>query len=323
MKLGRRGFLRWAMAAGGACVTRGMGAGGGLDRSMIGANTAILGAGLFEAIGLLRELGFGTIEIHPFGEPQPRPGEFPGFEWGKFSGEERERLLEALKGFRHVAAHLPYKGLSYFARDRGESAEAHRQMGEALAAAAGCGAEVGVAHVTAPKGISLKEAWPEIVAQFRAWGDVAKGLGFRIAVETGYPASTAEFVRLVQAIDHESVGCAIDVGHQIWCEEFKARVPQAERSTPGGIGAYNDVMHEIIDALGAKVIHFHVHDIDPATWKEHKPIGLGVIDYPRLFKKLVAMDYRGLLVLEIGAEDMRVSLGDNKRRLEAFLGGRV
>lgn len=176
-----------------------------------------------------------------------------------------------------------------------------------------------VAHVTAPKGLSLKEAWPEIIQQFRAWGDIAKKGKFRLAVETGYPASAGEFVRLIKEIDHAWVGCAIDVGHQIWYQEFKERVPQAERSTPAGIRAYNDLMHEIIDALGPKIIHFHVHDIDPTGWKEHKPIGLGVIDYPRLVKKLEAIDYRGVLVLEIGAPDMRAALADNKRQLERFL----
>ena len=51
-------------------------------RHFIGANTAISGYGLFEAIDLLRDLGFRTIEIQNLvGEPKPISGKFQEFEW--------------------------------------------------------------------------------------------------------------------------------------------------------------------------------------------------------------------------------------------------
>lgn len=323
MKSSRRDFLKLSATTGAVAwlnATSAIGAIRRLAPSVIGANTAIAGTGLFEAIDLLRELGFQAIEIHPFGVPQPTPGKFPGFEFPNFPEDQKRKFLQSLRGLRHLTTHLPYQGLAFVARDTGVADLAHRQMLGALEATAYCGAELAVAHVTAPKGLSLKEAWPEIIQQFRAWGDIAKKGRFRLAVETGYPVSAAEFVRLIKEINHPWVGCAIDVGHQIWYQEFKERVPQAERSTPAGIRAYNDLMHEIIGALGPKIIHFHVHDIDPADWKEHKPIGYGVIDYPRLVTKLEAINYRGVLVLEIGAPDMRAALADNKQQLERFLG---
>lgn len=87
--------------------------------SIVGANTAISGAGLFEAIDLLRELGFQTIEIHPFGVPQPTPGKFPGFEFPGFPEDQKRKLLQSLRGLRHLTTHLPYQGLSFVARDTG------------------------------------------------------------------------------------------------------------------------------------------------------------------------------------------------------------
>jgi len=100
------------------------------------------------------------------------------------------------------------------------------------------------------------------------------------------------------------------------------RAAPEKRATPEAIRAYNDTTHAIIDQLGDKIFHFHVHDIDPQTWREHKPIGTGFVDYPRLFRKLRQMNYQGLLVLEIGAPaaEMRHHLAQNKRLLERYLG---
>ena len=56
------------------------------------------------------------------------------------------------------------------------------------------------------------------------------------------------------------------------------------------------------ERLGPKVFHFHVHDIDPETWVEHKPMVHGFVDYPRLFAKLRQVGYTGALVLEIGGD---------------------
>ena len=44
-----------------------------------------------------------------------------------------------------------------------------------------------------------------MIKRFRHWGDMAQQRGFRLALETGYPLSVAEFVRLIREIDHENV----------------------------------------------------------------------------------------------------------------------
>jgi len=132
--------------------------------------------------------------------------------------------------------------------------------------------EVAVVHCLPPRGMTLAAAWDELVRLFRRWGDRAAAGRFRLAIETGYPGSIAEFVKLIQDIGHDQVGATIDVGHQIHYAEFRKRYPGKIPATPEAIRAYNDLMHELIDRLGRKLIHFHVHDIDPAVWREHKPI---------------------------------------------------
>jgi sugar phosphate isomerase/epimerase len=311
--MNRRGFLLSGLApALGAAA---------LDRSVVGANTAMAGYGLDQAIDALRRLGFPTIEIHPMGVPDPTPGKFPGFEFDRLAEAGRRRIRQALEGFRHITAHLPYIGLDPFSQERPVAESSSRIIGTAMEAAAFFGAELAVLHVIAPKGRLIEEAWPSMIRQIRAWGDFAAGRRFKLAIETGFPASVVDFVRLIKEVAHDAVGCTIDVGHQSRYKDLLARVQPEERATPAGMRAYNDVTHAIIDGLREKVFHFHVHDIDPQTWREHRPLGTGFVDYPRLIAKLRRIDYRGVLVLEIagpGAE-IEALLAGSKRQLEAFL----
>jgi sugar phosphate isomerase/epimerase len=111
------------------------------------------------------------------------------------------------------------------------------------------------------------------------------------------------------------------VGHQGRYKELLARVKPAGRGTEAGRLAYNDITHALIDGLGNKILHLHVHDIDPQTWQEHRPLGTGFVDYQRLIAKLRHIAYRGLLVLEIAGpgEKIEAMLKDSKHKLEAFL----
>ncbi|MDP7019192.1 MAG: sugar phosphate isomerase/epimerase family protein [Pirellulaceae bacterium] len=289
---------------------------------ILGANTAITGYGLFEAIRLLRRLGFKTIEVQNLdGVPAATPGQFPGFRIQDVSDDVKGRIKAAISGFDYVTTHLPYTGLEYTAPD-GEAARAGVETLEsALAATAFLGAKIGVIHPKPAPGKTLQEIWPVMIKRFRRWGDIAREGGFHLALETGYPLSVADFVRLVHEVDHEHVGATIDVGHQGRYRELTARVRPEDKATAAGIRAYNDINMELIDRLGAKLIHFHIHDIEPKSWREHKPLIHGFIDYPRLIAKLRETKYSGVLVFEIGgpAEEMPNFLTDAKRQLEQHL----
>lgn len=321
--MNRREFLARAGMAMAAAIPNDGARAATLDPSCIGANTALPGFGLLEAIQALRDLAFPAIEIHPFGSPEPAPFVFPGFQFDSLSQDDRQKIRAALGGFRHITTHLPFQELHFFSRFAPIAEFSTRQLRLALEATAFFGATVAVAHATPPSWpLKFEDALPQMVRRFREWGDIAEKGNFKIAIETSYPGSVREHVRLLREIDHACVGCAIDVGHQIGFAEFTSRVKPGERSTPDGIAIYNDVMHELIDQLGPKVIHFHVHDVDRKLWKDHRPIGAGgVIDYPRLLRKLRRIDYRGLLVLEIEStqERAKADFADSKRRLEEFM----
>lgn len=289
---------------------------------VVGANTAITGYGLFESIALIRRLGFPTVEVQNLvGVPEPTPGKFPGFQLHRSDDALKRKIKDALEGFEHVTTHLPYTGLEYFARP-GKAAEAGIETLEgAMRATAFLGAKIAVLHPKPGPGMSLEETWPIMLDRLRRWGDRAGKAGYRIALETGYPRSVKDFVRLVEEVNHPEVGACLDVGHQGQYAELTARVAPEEKGTKAGIRAYNDTNIELIERLGEKLIHLHVHDIEPETWKEHKPLIHGFVDYPRMLMKLREMDYRGVLMFEIGGppEQMPGYLADAKRKLERYL----
>jgi sugar phosphate isomerase/epimerase len=294
---------------------------GALKAAQIGANTAITGWSLADSIALLHRIGFRVIEIHPMGRPEATPGKFAGFLFDQLTVEQKASIKSALKPFRHVTSHLPYTGLDYFAKDESVAEAAVRVVDTALEGSAFFGAEVAVLHPKEGAGQTLESQWPLMLRRIRRWGDLAQKHRMRIALETGYPQSIRDFVRLVKEVDHPAVGATIDVGHQSRYAELVARVRPEDRATPEGIRAYNDTTLAIIEGLGAKTIHLHVHDIDPATWREHLPLGTNFVDYKRLFALLNRIGYKGYLIFEIGGkpEEMEHHLRDGKRRMEAML----
>ena len=323
MNPSRRQFLMSAMAGLGVGAGPALPASRGLHPSTIGANPYFPGYDLYRSIGILHGLGFQTIELHPMGSPEARPGMPPGFEFDGISDAEKQRIKEALRTFRYVSTHLPWVDTPYFSPFAPSHEYGVSRIDTALEASAFLGAEVANIHVQRSAHISLEGAWPMLIESFRRWGGIAQDLGFRLAIETGYPTSVKDFVRLIRETDHDNVGATIDVGHQKNFAELVARVKPEHRGTPEGIRAYNDVTLEIIDQLGSKIFHMHVHDIEPDTWAEHKPLVHGFVDYPRLIAKLREIDYQGLLVFEIGGPVDKLSeyFADAKTKLEGYLAG--
>src|SRR5262249_48359325 len=155
---------------------------------------------------------------------EPRAGKFPGFEFDKLDQARRREIRKALGGFQFITTHLPYTGLDYMSASDEVGESSVRTVEIAMEATAFFGATLGVLHPQPLAEGTLDATWPRYLDRFRRWGDRARKLGFRIALETGYPRSVRDFVRLVKEIDHDSVGATIDVGHQSRYAELLARV---------------------------------------------------------------------------------------------------
>lgn len=287
---------------------------------MIGANTAVLGAELFASIRMMTEFAFPTIEIHPMGRPEATPKRFPGFEWDKLDGSVRRELGKALRPFRTITTHLPYTGLNYIDADPAKREHSIRTIETALRGSAELGAKLAVLHPQGCTDEELPARWNELLDLFRRWATLAKSLGVRLTLETMFPRSVRDFVRMIKEADHANLGCTIDVGHQSKYAELVARVRPEDRATAAGIRAYNDTTLAIAEQLGERVWHYHVHDVDPETWVEHKPLVHGFVDYPRLFALMRRQRYAGVLLMEIGgpAAELPGHLREADRKLKAW-----
>lgn len=287
---------------------------------LVGANTAIQGYSLDQAIALLAKLKFPVIEIQPMGKPEATPKAFPGFLFDQLSAADKQKIKNELRPFRQVTAHLPYTGLDWMSSDPEKRRASIQAVDVGVEAAGYFGAKLAVLH---PQ--PIKEDWTTRKAQYvetiGRWADRCRSFGIRIGLETGFPSSVASFVQFVQTINHSHVGATIDVGHQSRYAELRAKVGDADKSSPESIRAYNDTTLDIMSRLHDKVFHLHVHDIDPKTWQEHKPMVHGFVDYPRIFAQLRKVNYSGVLMLEIGGdpEKMPQYLTEAQDKFRAWL----
>ena len=273
----------------------------GVKAEQIGTNLPFLGMDLFSGLDLLHEMGFQGVEPPTWGDLRPAAGRAAGVVLSRLTDEEKEKVKRSIKRFPRRSVHLPFAGLVVVSDDKDLQARSRRIMEEALETAGFLEIELAVIHCLPPRGVPRKEGWPQLIDLYRSWGDRAAELGFRLGVETGYPGNVRDFVKFVQDVNHSHVGATIDVGHQIRYPEFRNRFGKKIPNTPEAYRAYNDVIHLLIDELGEKLWHFHIHDINPTTWREHQPLVHGVIDYPRLFAKLAETSFKGMLVFEINS----------------------
>ena len=291
-------------------------------RYPIGANTAISGWGFFEALDLLAEIGFPVVEVQNLvGTLEPTPGAFPGFVLDQLSEDDKQRIRESLARFDQVTAHLPYgREMNYVAADSEEGAAA---LERSLDAAAFVGAEIAVLHPQ-PSGADLAAGRRVAVERIRRWAAMAEDRGFRLACETSVPASADDLLRFHDEINDPRVGVTLDVGHQMSFAEL-AHIAESDYALEDSIRAYNDLNARLVRELGERLIHLHVHDIEPATWAEHKPLIHGFVDYPQLIAALREVRYAGALVFEIGGDPdaMPGYLREGKRKLEDYMGGDV
>ena len=127
-------------------------------------------------------------------------------------------------------------------------------------------------------------------------------------METGYPVGKA-FPRLVHDIDHPAVGACIDVGHLV------SSVGRERRNTDDGAKAYNEYLLDLVEVLGPKLWHFHIHDVRYDDWRDHREAGTGILDYAALVARLRKVSFTGRFVLELEEPDTIAAL----RRSQAHL----
>jgi sugar phosphate isomerase/epimerase len=289
-----------------------------MDKAKLGASTASLaGYSLLDAIGKIKELGFQCIELLAFDGARHSVGNLAGFWFNRMSESEKRALRQALQGFKHVATHLPFIDVPLFSHNLDIADFCRKHLKMSIEGSAYFGATAAAIHVYPKVTYKFAEYWNEMLAVFRELGDHAAKYGLKLGIETGIPNNIQEFTKLILDVDHPFVGALIDTGHCFFYSDVIRRAD--ERGTPEAVQRGNDCLIKIVETLGPKNFHFHLHDFRPKDWRDHRAIGRGVIDFPRLFQTLKKIGYDHLLTFELEETDLLDALCASKNAIEPLM----
>jgi sugar phosphate isomerase/epimerase len=205
---------------------------------------------------------------------------------------EAARLRARLKDHAlRLAIHARHRGVSLGAHDAAARQRFVEELQATVRFAAGLGGDVVVVHVgeimppaESPAGDLRRwrqEAFALALDSLARCAPVAADCGVRLCVEnvqlrpTEIITSFSEHVRLVDALGHPAVVCALDTGHA---------------HVSGGIQAG-------IEAFGPRLQHIHLHD-NHGDRDAHLEVGQGTIpfaafaDFLRRFEHLIALETR-------------------------------
>lgn len=286
------------------------------DAGKVGfSNACFAQTSLARAVEAGAALGFRAIELLAFDGYRHSQGRLAGFYFEHLTGAERDALRRLVSGFEHVSTHAPFIDMAPLAPNPSIRETACRQLEIAVESAAFLGAATTTTHVAPKTGYELWEFLDELKDLYRHLGDLAADAGVTVTIETGYPVSVEQFADLIWGIDHPAVGANVDVGH------LRATIRPELQGTPEGAALYNDTLEAHVRSLGAKLYHFHLHDIDLRTFRDHRAAGRGFLDYPRLFRAAAEIGYQGLFVFELEEPDAEQALADSRAAVLAAMEG--
>jgi len=266
----------------------------------------LAGYELSQAIEAVSGLGFQSVMSLPGGpRTEHSLGPFPTLGFYDSTEEHRARVKEALAGFKRVSIHQAWDANWKTWLD--------------------CADYFGAEMVTVHAGVRAAdreqaEFLSDRVQYLRQLGDRAGELGVRIGVETEGGAYD-DYVRMIEAVDHPSVGATIDVGHCGYFAEVRGIDDLDER-----VEALNERICRLVAELGNRILLFHTHNIRRSDWRDHRSVPDGVIDFRRLFQQCREIDYRGDFDIELEEEDRETKSRETGELLDGlcreFLGGR-
>ena len=313
--ISRRGFLSAALAL--PALRDAPRVQTAVDR--LGASTACLaGLSLLDAIKQLERLGFGAVEMIAYTGARHSVGDIPGFAYDQASAAERELVFNATRRFRHISAHLPFQDVRLFSSDAAERRGGLARLQRAMDGLAFLRGEMAVMHLGWPdKGLRFRDIWQPMIDTLRSLGDYAAERTLKLGIETMQPDSVRDYTELIVAAGHPSVGAVIDTGHIRGSTDIG--VLAKRRDTDEARARFNDVLNTLVATAGKKVLHVHVSDVRRSDWTDHREIGSGIIDFPRLFTTLRGIGFDGLYVLELEEPDTIGALERSRAYVEKLI----
>jgi sugar phosphate isomerase/epimerase len=315
----RRQFLASTFAAAAAgCASRGWPRADAAS-VRVGASTACFaGLTLADAFAHLKRLDFGTVEIITYTGARHSIGEIPGFSFVDSSARERDAVFAATRSFSHISGHLPFQGFSLFSLNPAERDTGLKQIRDALDGLAYLEGELAVMHIGSPgAGRRYRDIWQPMIETLRMLGDYAQERRLKIGIETMQPSAVREYADLIAETRHPAIGATIDTGHIRGSSDIG--LPVDRQNTDEARARFNDVLNTLVSTVADNLLHFHISDVSAAGWVDHKSIGSGIIDFPRLFGTIREINYQQLFVLELEEPKVLEAVEESKAYVEALI----
>lgn len=289
-----------------------------MDAQNIAIATACLPDRSFgDALATADRLEFAAVGLLGASGARHSGGLLPGFLWDDLDVADRDGIAAALGPFARGVMHAPFHDLPLVSTNPHVEREAVRQVAAAIRAAGALGLEVVTVHAVPRGRIPETEFTQRLVANLRALGDAACRAGVVIGVENvAYPCDPDDHIGLLETVDHPAIGATLDVGHvAFWLKRdgITAALGAA------GVQRFNRRLLALIDRLGTRIVHVHVHDVRADDLRDHRTVGHGVIDFPSVVARLGALEYTGLLELELEEPVAEVAASESREYLERLL----
>ncbi len=269
---------------------------------------------LFEAVAIAQEMGISATTF--IGAPAPYTTGEPAFSflWDELDAATKTATRQLRDQFDRAVIHAPFQDTPLLSPNPYIEREARRQLFLAVAAAGVLNLEVVTVHAPLPiTNLSPKEFKTRLVAILQELGDAAATAGTKIGLENWrYPATPDAMAELLAAVDHPAVGVTLDVGHICYWLQNEGTLGLASADAAA---VYHERLYAMIERIGAQIIHVHAHDVRPDPLQDHCVIGSGMLNFVEIFNRLRAVDFDGVVLLEVKTTDPYRDLAHSVKQL--------
>jgi sugar phosphate isomerase/epimerase len=160
----------------------------------------------------------------------------------------------------------------------------------------------GPEHANIPPQEERLQRIENVVGVLNRVGRRCRELGIGCVLENKLPhllfGNASDILWIIDALDDVEMGACLDTGH----------------------GHLSGDVYHLLRKLAGHLKMIHAHD-NHGHFDDHLPPGEGVIDWERLLRELVAVAFRGPLILELGGTPDPATAMANARRGRSFLRG--
>lgn len=96
-------------------------------------------------------------------------------------------------------------------------------------------------------------------------------------------------------------------------------MPVERRNSAEARARFNDVLNTLVTSVGQHLVHFHISDVAAAEWVDHKNIGTGIVDFPRLFATVRSTGCRRLYVLELEEPNQLAAIAASRTYVQPLI----